>query len=216
MKEAIPSGPRDGFLYSSGGARTAMPAARRKSRTDPPPPKEFRISRDLPVGRHPLLAAFPGADQLPVAVRLQPDAVARAKLFDETCVQIVDQDLWMYVAPWDMPPGARREWNPVLSPGSDCIVIGRNHLAESPPLVLYLDIFHELCHVIQRQGGANLFAPGVSYVKRWTEVEAYRFVVGEARTLGVSDEFLREYLRVEWINVVEHRELLESLEVTSG
>ena len=190
-----------------------MPTTHQHSRSDAQPPKGFRVNRELPTGRHPLLAAFPGADQLPVARRLQPDAAARAKLFDETCVQVVDQDLWMYVAPWDMPPGARGQWKPVLSPGSDCIVVGKGHLAESPPIVLFMDIFHELCHVIQRHGGANLWAPGVSYVKRWTEVEAYRFVVNEARTLGVSDEFLRDYLRVEWISEEEHRELLESLQV---
>jgi hypothetical protein len=50
-------------------------------------------------------------------------------------------------------------------------------------------------------------------VKRWTEVEAYRFVVEEARTMGVSDDFLREYLMVEWISVKEHRELLDELKV---
>jgi hypothetical protein len=190
-----------------------MATSHSKSRTAAQPPKGFRIDRDLPVGRHPLLAAFPDLEKLPAAVRLQPDAVARAKLFDETCVQVVDQDLWMYVAPWDMPPGARREWSPVLSPGSDCIVVGKGHFADSPAIVLYMDIFHELCHVIQRHGGANLWAPGVSYVKRWTEVEAYRFVVEEGRMLGVSDAFLREYLQVEWISEKEHRELLEQLEV---
>jgi len=190
-----------------------MPNAHRKPREDAKPPKGFRIERTLPVGRHPLLAAFPGLDQLAAAARLQPDPVARAKLFDETCVQVVDQDLWMYVAPWDIPPGARREWQPVLSPGSDCIVVGQSHLAESPPIVLYMDIFHELCHVLQRHGGANLWPPGVSYVKRWTEVEAYRFVVEEARTLGASNAFLRDYLKVEWISEEDHRELLERLEV---
>ncbi len=190
-----------------------MATSHSKSHTETQPPKGFRISRDLPVGRHPLLAAFPDLEKLPAALRLQPDAVARAKLFDETCVQVVDQDLWMYVAPWDMPPGARRQWSPVLSPGSDCIVVGKSHLAESPPMVLYMDIFHELCHVIQRHGGANLWPPGLSYVQRWTEVEAYRFVVEEGRMLGVSDAFLREYLEVEWISEEEHRELLEKLEV---
>ena len=190
-----------------------MARAREKPRSGPTAPQGFRISRELPVGRHPLLAAFPGIDQLPTAERLQPDPAARAKLFDETCVQIVDQDLWMYVAPWDVPPGARGEWKPVLSPGSDCIVIGRGHLAESPPIMLFMDIFHELCHVIQRHGGANLWAPGVSYVRRWTEVEAYRFVVEEARRLGASDDYLREYLRVEWISEDEHQQLLETLEV---
>ncbi|HYB78647.1 MAG TPA: hypothetical protein VEG66_02670 [Thermoplasmata archaeon] len=190
-----------------------MAPARTRSAAEPAAPKGFRVSRDLPPGRHPLLAAFPGLDQLATAERLQPDATARLKLFDGTCVQVVDEDLWMYVAPWDMPTGARRRWNPVVSPGSDCIVIGRGHLAESPTMMLFMDIFHELCHVIQRHGGAELWPPGVSYVGRWTEVEAYRFVVQEARRLGASDAYLRDYLRVEWISEDEHRQLLESLEV---
>jgi len=190
-----------------------MAPARARTATEPAVPKGFRVTRDLPPGRHPLLAAFPGLDGLPTAERLQPDADARSKLFDETCVQVVDEDLWMYVAPWDMPPGARRRWNPVVSPGSDCIVVGRSHLADSPAMMLFMDVFHELCHVLQRHGGADLWPPGVSYVARWTEVEAYRFVVQEARRLGASDAYLRDYLRVEWISEEEHRTLLESLEV---
>ncbi len=81
--------------------------------------------------------------------------------------------------------------------------------------MLFMDIYHELCHVRQRQGGANLWEPGVSYVKRWTEVEAYRFVVEEARSLGVADDFIREYLKVEWISAKEHRELLAELRVSA-
>ncbi len=177
------------------------------------PPTGFRIARNLPTGRHPLLAAFPGLDQLPPASRLVTDAEARARLFDATCVEVVDQDLWMYVAPWELPKSARRGWNPVLSPGSDCIVIGLSHLRESPPLVLFLDIFHELCHILQRHDGANLWEPGVSYVHRRTEVEAYRFVVREAKSLGVGDAFLRDYLKVEWISDAEHAELLAELGV---
>jgi hypothetical protein len=176
-------------------------------------PSGFRVVRDLPVGRHPLLAAFPGLDRLPAAARLVPDPAKRAKLFDETCIHVVDQDVWMYVAPHEIPPNARREWKPVVSPESDCIVVGQSHLGESSELMLFMDIYHELCHILQRQGGANLWEPGVSYVKRWTEVEAYRFVVEEARALGTSDDFLREYLRVEWISDDEHAELLAELSV---
>ena len=77
--------------------------------------------------------------------------------------------------------------------------------------MLFLDIYHELCHVLQRQGGADLWPPGVSYVHRWTEVEAYRFVVNEARSMGVPNEYLADYLRVEWISEEEHRELLSQL-----
>jgi hypothetical protein len=128
-------------------------------------------------------------------------------------VEVVDQDMWMYVAPTEVPEFSRGRWKPVVSPDSDCIVVGKSHLDESPAIMLFMDIYHELCHVRQRQGGANLWEPGVSYVKRWTEIEAYRLVIEEARTLGVSDDFLREYLKVEWISEKEHRELLAEMKV---
>jgi hypothetical protein len=176
-------------------------------------PPGFRIHRDLQIGRHPILDAFPGLDHLPTAERLVPDAGARQRLFGETSVELVDQDLWMYVAPFEEPEGARREWRPVITPGADCIVVGGNHLRTSSPLMLFMDIYHELCHILQRWGGANLWEPGVSYTQRRTEIEAYRFVVEEGRSLGVPDAFLREYLRVEWISDEEHLELLKAVGV---
>ncbi|MFZ0891847.1 MAG: hypothetical protein WAN77_05540 [Thermoplasmata archaeon] len=193
-----------------------MVARRAEVRKSGEPPAAFRISRNLPPGRHPLLSAFPGLDRLPPARRLEPDPKKRKKLFEESCVELVEGDVWMYVAPFEIPTALRRRrrgWNPVVSPDSDCIVIGVAHLRESPAMMLFMDIYHELCHVRQRQSGANLFDGKVSYVQRWTEVEAYRFVVLEARRLGVSNEFLRDYLRVEWISDSEHRELLTNLEV---
>jgi hypothetical protein len=180
---------------------------------EPDPPSQFRIARELPVGRHPLLAAFPGLDKLPPGKKIDPSAKVRKRLFLKTWVELVDEDMWMYVAPWEIPAIARGRWRPVVTPGTDCIVVGAKHFRESPPLTVYLDIYHELCHVLQRQNGANLFEPGESYVRRWTEVEAYRFVVVEGRRLGVSDQYFREYLRVEWITKAEHRELLKTLDV---
>jgi hypothetical protein len=185
----------------------------KKAAPDPPAPPGFRVSRDLPVGRHPLLAAFPGLDRLALATRLEPDPAKRERLFEDTCVEVVDADMWMYVAPKELPETFKGRWHPVISPRSDCIVVGKSHLAESSELMLFMDIYHELCHVQQRQGGADLWPPGVSYVKRWTEVEAYRLVVVAARELGVPNAFLREYLKVEWISASEHRELLAELGV---
>ncbi len=190
-----------------------MPGAAAKTPPPPPVPKGFRVARDLPIGRHPLLAAFPGLERLPLAVTLEPDAAKRERLFEDTCVEVVDEDLWMYVAPREIPAQARRRWRPVVSPETDCIVVGASHLRESPDLMLFMDVYHELCHVRQRQGGADLWPPGVSYVDRWTEVEAYRLVVDAARGYGVSDDFLREYLKVEWISEAEHRQLLGELGV---
>jgi len=191
------------------------PAGKRASPAEAEP-KGFRVNRELPVGRHSILDAFPGLDRLPTAERLVPDTNSRRRLFDETALELVAQDLWMYVAPFEIPKGARREWRPIMSPGTDCIVVGESHLRSSPPLMLFMDIYHELCHVLQRKAGADLWPPGVGYVQRWTEVEAYRFVVNEARLVGVADAYLREYLRVEWITDDEHRRLLAELGISAS
>jgi hypothetical protein len=193
-----------------------MVRALKPSSTSGEPPKEFEIRRDLPLGRHPILTAFPTLDRLPTARRLEPDATKRAPLFESTEVEIVSEDMWMYVAPRKKIPGTPRRWNPVVSADADCIVIGEGHLRESPATTLFMDIYHELCHVRQRRDGADLYDRSVGYTERWTEVEAYRFVVDEARQFGVSDEYLRDYLKVEWISEKEHRSLLHELGVPVG
>ena len=191
--------------------------ARKEPTGAPPEPKGFRVERTLAPGRHRLLAVFPGLERLPLARRIEPDAAKRTPLFGSTEVEVVDEDMWMYVAPHEVPKTSRaRGWKPVVAPTSDCIVVGLGHLRESPALVLFMDIYHELRHVVQRRDGANLWEPGVSYVERWTEVEAYRFVVAEAKELGASDAFLRDYLKVEWISDEEHRKLLSAVGVPTG
>jgi len=185
-----------------------------KRRADPEPPAEFRLARDLPVGRHPLLTVFPGLDRLPPAARIERDPAKRERLFRQTKIELVDQDMWMYVSPREMPTTPRRRgWAPVVSPDEDCIVVGIGHLRDNPAMILYLDIYHELCHVIERRDGANLWEPGISYVERWTEIEAYRFVVQEAKGLGVEESYIREYLKVEWISDEEHSQLLAAVGV---
>ncbi len=177
------------------------------------PPKEFEIRREIPLGRHPILGVFPTLDRLPTARRLEPDGDKRAELFRSTEIELVPDDMWMYVAPKKKFPGAPRGWKPVVSPASDCIVVGAAHLRKSSSTMLFMDIYHELCHIRQRRDGADLYDRSVGYTQRWTEVEAYRFVVEEARRFDVSDEYLRDYLKVEWISEEEHRSLLHELGV---
>jgi hypothetical protein len=191
-------------------AKKVPPSAKREE-----PPKGFRVIRDTPVGRHPLLVVFPGLNKLETATRHEPDPAKRQKLHDETCVEVVAEDVWMYVAPYDVPKSFRRRWKPVVSPESDCIVVGSEHLQESPELTLFLDIFHELCHIRQRHDGRELWPEKLSYVRRPTEIEAYQFVVDEARRYGVADATLREYLRVEWVEEEELLELFQTLGVAT-
>ncbi len=181
-----------------------------------PVPHGFQVQRDLPLGRHPILKGFPGLDQLETATRHEPDAGKRARLYANTDIELVADDIWMYVSPHEVPKEARGQWKPVVSPKSDCIVVGESHLRESPELILFMDIFHELCHILQRQAGAELWDRRFSYTERPTEVEAYRFVVEEARRYGVGDEALRDYLRVEWIDDAEFLQLLQKMGVPAS
>ena len=119
----------------------------------------------------------------------------------------------MYVAPHEVPAFAQAVgWKPVTS-SSDCIVVGRSHLARSPAITVYLDILHELFHVFQRRAGRDLWDLSKGYAGSLTEIEAYAFAVREARRLGATDRYLRSYLKVEWIDRKEHARLLRNLGV---
>jgi hypothetical protein len=180
----------------------------------PEPPRGFSVDRSLAADRHSILRVFPGLDQLPTAAHLMPDRVRRAALFAGTEVALIDDDVWMYVSPREVPLARRATWKPVVSPDTDCIVVGRDHLRSSPAFTLFMDIFHELRHILQRQDGAQLFGGFKSYVQKPTEIDAYRFVVEEARMLGASDDYLRDYLRVDWIDDQEFLELLAAVGVS--
>jgi hypothetical protein len=134
-------------------------------------------------------------------------------LADGTSVQVVPDEMWMYVAPRQPPPFADAVgWKPFTST-SDCIVVGRKHLAESPSITLYLDIYHEFFHILQRDAGRELWDVEHGYVDSPTELEAYTFSIAEARRLGVPESFLRCYLEVDWVSPADHLRLLKNLGV---
>jgi hypothetical protein len=178
-------------------------------------PPQVKIARDLPPGRYPLLAVFPGLNKATAFRKYPCTAAERKRLAEKSSVEIVKRKgEWMYVAPHEVPPDADARWKPITSP-DDCIVVSREHLQKSPALVLYMDILHELYHVVQRRAGRELWDEKYSYVDRPTEVEAYQFAVEEARKLRASEPFLRDYLRVAWVSHKEHRRLLKNVGVKS-
>ena len=182
----------------------------------PEPPVTFRIAREITPGRYRLLTVFRGLDRTPPFAKYPCPPDDRKRLAEKTWVRILPRrGEWMYVAPHRLPPDADARWNPVVSRG-ECVVVGLYHLRKSPALVLYLDVLHELCHVVQRWDGRPLWDEAYSYVDRPTEVEAYRFAVEEARRLGVGDAFLRDYLKVMWVSPKEHRRLLANVGVSAG
>jgi hypothetical protein len=87
------------------------------------------------------------------------------------------------------------------------LIISTRHLHDSPFRTVYLDIVHELCHVKQFRDGRPLFYPKLSYVDAPSEIEAYRITIQEGRRVGMTNEELVDYLKIEWITPREHRRL---------
>ncbi len=208
----------------SGSRSRARPRKPSTARTAGPPrheripavPSPFQIVRELGPGNYPLSTVFPGFVEAPPFPRYPGSPERVRALADGTSVQVIPDDTWMYVAPRVPPPFAEAVgWKPFTSP-ANCIVVGRKHLATSPAMTLYLDIYHEFFHILQREAGRELWDISHGYVDSPTELEAYGFSVAEARRLRVSDGFLRKYLEVDWISRSEHQQLLRNLGVPAS
>jgi hypothetical protein len=93
------------------------------------------------------------------------------------------------------------------------IVISSPYLKTGDERYIYLDLIHELVHVKQLKEGMELFDKRFSYVDSPTEIEAHIIAVQEARRIGMNDEELADYLRVDWISEEEYVRLLRTLGV---
>ncbi len=98
-----------------------------------------------------------------------------------------------------------------VDPDEGCVKISEEYLRNAEEISLYLDLIHEVVHMRQLSQGKELFDKTYTYDQRPTELEAYRVTLNEARRLGCSDEFLREYLRVPWITEEQYRAMMASL-----
>ncbi|HTT15620.1 MAG TPA: hypothetical protein VMG81_07615 [Thermoplasmata archaeon] len=182
-------------------------------RLSPRAPATFHVDRSVGAGSHRLEAVFPGLDRLPELARLPLPSRARGALVRTTRAEVVRGPVWMYVAPHEVPEILRRAGVSPRTAPDDRIVIGASHLRRSARMVLMMDVLHELCHVIQRRAGRDLWQEGYRYADRPTEIEAYRVVLDLARAHGASDRFLQEYLRVDWLTPKEYRLLLRNVGV---
>jgi alkylation response protein AidB-like acyl-CoA dehydrogenase len=63
--------------------------------------------------------------------------------------------------------------------------------------------------------GKPLFDESYEYHERPTELEAYRYAVKEARKLGMSDDEIFEYLKVDWMEENQVRKLARTLGVNA-
>ena len=103
-----------------------------------------------------------------------------------------------------------------LVSGEGHLVVSSHYFNKGDRVDKYLDIIHELVHIRQFMDGKELFDDAHSYVERPTEIEAYQYVVDEARKLGLSDDRICNYLKTEWISDEDLKRLAKVLNVMCG
>ncbi len=150
----------------------------------------IKINRNITPGDYLLAEIFDGLKEVSVLTRVFKTKEELDDVFLKTKVIVEESDHYMYVKNDDAS-----------------IVIGFRHLQNSDSKILYLDIIHELVHVMQQRQGLDLYNKSYAYVDRPTEIEAYEIAVLEAKNLGMNKEEILDYLLVEWITPEEYKRL---------
>jgi len=141
--------------------------------------ENFKVNRKLKKGEYLLDEVFSGLENSWIVKNILKDKFEEMKRTVK--IRIVDCNGYMWVEDSD---------------GS--IYICQNYLKKGKLRDLYLDILHELIHVLQWKKGLDLFDRRYSYYERPTEIEAYRYTIEEAKNLGMSKEEILDYLYVPW------------------
>jgi len=148
----------------------------------------IKINRNITPGDYSLAEIFDGLQEVDILIKVFKTKEELDDVFLKTKVIVEESDHYMYVKNEDAS-----------------VVIGFRHLQNSDSKILYLDIVHELVHVMQQRQGLDLYNKSYAYVDRPTEIEAYEIAVLEAKNLGMNDEEILDYLLVEWITPEEHK-----------
>jgi len=156
---------------------------------------EVEIPSDVPIAKQPFLEYFKGFENLPAVREIFGDETVRV-LHDLKVEFFSSKFGYMGVSDED-----------------GHLVVSAYYLKNGDSVSKYLDIVHELVHVRQYREGKPLFDEAFEYHERPTELEAYRHAVKEARRLGMSDQEIFEYLKVDWMSEDEVRKLSRTLDV---
>ncbi len=96
------------------------------------------------------------------------------------------------------------------------LFMNADYLKRGDAKEIYLDIIHELVHVKQFMDGKQLHGVRFDYIDNPTEIEAYHHTVKEAKRIGMSNEEIYEYLKVDWITEEDAKKLAKTLGIESS
>jgi hypothetical protein len=154
------------------------------------------VRRSAAVGEYKLTEVFSGLESSPALHRVFGSKLQMTKIMRHLKLRVErnDSGLWL-----DRDTGT--------------ICIGSKHLAAAKNDFLYLDAIHVLVHVRQFLEGKELYDQAFEYVDRPTELEAYRTTVAEARRVGMDEEEILRYLRMDAVDDSELGKLMEKIGV---
>ncbi len=156
----------------------------------------FRVKRSASVGEYKLTDIFMGLDSSSSLLKVFGTKAEMSKVLRHLKLRVEPSDsgLWL-----DRDTGT--------------ICVGHRHLQSAKSDFLYLDVIHVLVHVRQFLEGRELYDQAFEYVERPTELEAYRYTVAEARKVGMGEDEILRYLRLDAADDSELGKLIEKIGV---
>jgi hypothetical protein len=154
------------------------------------------VKKSAPAGEYKLSEVFAGLESSSALLKVFGTKSQMTKILKHLKLRIErnDSGLWL-----DRDTGT--------------ICIGSKHLATAKSDFLYLDVIHVLVHVRQFLEGKELYDQAFEYVDRPTELEAYRTTVAEARRVGMDEDEILKYLRLDAVDDSELGKLMEKIGV---
>jgi len=158
--------------------------------------KSFRVRRGAAVGEYKLSEIFTGLESSGALLEVFGSKTQMTKVMKHLKLRVErgDSGLWL-----DRDTGT--------------VCIGSKYLAAAKSDFLYLDVIHVLVHVRQFLEGKELYDQAFEYVDRPTELEAYRTTVAEARRIGMDEDEILRYLRMDAADDSELGKLMEKIGV---
>ena len=156
----------------------------------------FTIRRSAGVGEYRLTDVFVGLESSSSLLGVFGSKTEMSKILGHLKLRIEENDsgLWL-----DRDTGT--------------ICVGQRQVSSAKPSFLYLDVIHVLVHVRQFLEGRELYDQAYEYVERPTELEAYRYTVAEARRMGMNEDEILRYLRMDAADDSELGKLIEKIGV---
>jgi len=158
--------------------------------------RSFRVRRRTPIGEYKLTDIFTGLESSSSLLKVFGSRVQMTKIMKHLKLRVEPNDSGLW-----------------LDRSTGTICIGSRHLTAAKNDFLYLDVIHVLVHVRQFLEGRELYDQAFEYVDRPTELEAYRTTVAEARRVGMNEDEILRYLRMDAADDSELGKLMEKIGV---